>query len=187
MCVKSKADAALEKLPEGMKLAAELAFDYLVALASAEDSHVSGLQTATAAVASVPNSCDGDQEGRQQQEDCSGSGSNSTEVGAVRQTEREEVEHYLTSLLSSLLVAVHSSQAVIVADMSAGLLLQLAEMSLRDLQLLRQHKPATDGGGSGDGGDGAFAQWASRCVFCILSFFLLFLFVPVVCISDTTT
>ena len=44
------------------------------------------------------------------------------------------MSRYLTSLLSKLLVSVHASQRIIVADMNAGLLLQLAEMALRDMQ-----------------------------------------------------
>lgn len=109
-CVASKIDLVLERISENMKLSAELAFDYLVALSSATDEQILAL---------------------------SGDKSIGDSSGAIRQREKEELSSYLTALLSSLLVSVHPSQRIIVADMSAGLLLQLAEMTLRDMQAFK--------------------------------------------------
>lgn len=111
-CVASKTDVVLEGISENMKLSAELAFDYLVALASASHEQVRALSTpSSSSAASSPD--------------------------ATMRQEKEEVASYLTALLSSLLVSVHSSQRIIVADMSAGLLLQLADMTLLDMQRTR--------------------------------------------------
>ena len=107
-CVRSKADIVLERLPENMKLAAEIAFDYLVALSRAQPEDVLTLVQPYSRDSDTVNSI------------------------ALLNEEKLEVEDYLTSLLASLQVAVHSSQTIIVVDMAAGLMLQLAEMRLKE-------------------------------------------------------
>lgn len=120
-CTRSKADIVLERLPENMKLAAELAFDYLVALSRAEPEHARGLLLAHT-------------------QDVQG-----VDITALLREEKEEVEDYLTALLASLQVAVHHSQAIIVADMTAGLMLQLAEMSLKERNAAIKTRSASRG------------------------------------------
>ena len=69
-CVTSKTDMALERISENMKLSAELAFDYLVALSSTSDEQMRG----------VMNS--------EQSE------SSTTSLAYIRENEKEEVSRY---------------------------------------------------------------------------------------------